>query len=218
MGENALQSIYETVIKQGSVPVDLNLSYKVIFSTLNGNLPINNRIYGKILEYPVDLKLDYMVIPNTITSYPVNTRLSGVIGDVPVEADLSYKIVFSTIAGNIPVVSEIVFQSDNKVYRLNVPYRLVTGSALPTIKGGSLKKKKRVIDPKYKGGRLIEESGGASGPGIISEASRPIVSGIYGTIENIQFNLQLGFTYFCNTSSGRNPIPNRIVGDLSLVA
>ena len=219
MGSGALQHIYQEIRKQGQLYIDLKFGYMVIFSSLQGNLPINNTITGSILDLPVNLKLDYAIIPNTKGNYPVNNRIFGTIGDTEIEVGMSYKMVFSAIAGNIPVNTGLFWKWNGKEYSLYMPYTLLPAAARGAMAGaGGGPKKKRISDPKFKGGKMIEVdemSGGDNG--ISQEAGRPVCTGVIGKIEDVKVDLNFSYTYYCNTSSGRNPINNRIKGFLSIV-
>ncbi len=215
MGSEALDYFREEVKKQGQVPVDLELKYTVVFSTLQGNLPINNQVQGSISGIPVDLELAYKIIPNTMGDFPVNTRLEGTIGDFFFEAEMPYKIVFSTIAGNIPVNSGIKWNSNGKVYHLEMSYSLVPAAARGGGGSESGGKKKRQLAPKFIRGKMVTPDELPQGEEKIpSEAGRPVCNGIYGQIEDIEIDINFHFTYYCNTSSGRNPVNVRAVGFL----
>ncbi len=219
MGD-ALVSLRDEIRKQGEIPVDLELKYKVVFSTLSGNLPVNNAIVGTILDFPVQLELKYTVIPNTSGHFPVNTLLHGTIGEEYFEAKMPYKIVFSTIAGNIPINTGIAWQAVNQQYFLHMPYSLVPGAARgdgenSAASGTSGMKAKKAVAPKFARGKMIQPDELPIGDSKIpSEAGRPICTGIYGHIGDIEVDIGFRFTYFCNTSSGRNPINVRALGFL----
>ncbi len=218
MGGHALETIRSQVKSQGEIPVQLELSYKVIFSTLQGNLPVNNRVRGHILDFPVNLELSYTIIPNTGGSFPVNSRIQGTIGDSEIKARMPYKMVFSTIAGNIPVNSAIQWKSNGTTHQLRMPHTLVSGGTLtgggPAISTSGMKATK-VVEVKFKGGKMIEkEPGSTADEKIPSEAGRPICTGIIGAIGDIELDLRFSFTYFCNTSTGRSPINTRLKGVL----
>ncbi len=223
MGSDALQAIREAVHAQKVIPVELDMGYKVVFSTLQGNLPVNNRISGSILDIPVDLRLDYSIIPNTGGSLPVNSVLDGFIGDAHIQGRMMHKMVFSTIAGNIPVNTGIEFKNNGARYHLEMPISFALGAArgggLKSSSGGGGIAKKKSLAPKYIAGKMIQpddlpDDAGSSGS---SEAGRPIPGGIRGVIEDIQIDFRFSFTYYCNTSSGRNPINNRLTGEIRAV-
>lgn len=215
MSSSVLSKIRETVLREKVVPIEFDFGYRVIFSTLQGNMPINDRIRGNILDVPVDLKLEYSIIPNTFGSYPVNTRLRGVIGDTPILGRMMYKIVYSTIAGNFPVNTGIELKTGDKRYHLKMPITMALGAARGGGLGGGAVRKKRVFAPKFiRGKMLIRDEVSTGGGGMLSEAGRPIVAGIRGVMEDVEIDLEFSFTYYCNTSSGRNPINNRIHGFL----
>jgi hypothetical protein len=221
MGADALQAIRDAVHAQKVIPVEMDMGYKVVFSTLQGNIPVNNRISGSILDIPVDIRLDYSIIPNTGGSLPVNTVFDGFIGDTHIQERMMHKIVFSTIAGNIPVNTGIEFKSNNGArYRLEMPISFASGSA----RGGSMASsdgggKKKSLEPKYIAGKMIQPDDlpDDGGGGIASEAGRPLPGRIYGVIEDIEIDFRFSFTYYCNTSSGRNPINNRLTGEIRVV-
>ncbi len=208
MAQELLDRLHTEIQNQGRLPIELELEYTVIFSTLHGNLPINKAVKGILLDMPVDLELEYIIIPNTKGSFPVNTKIHGTIGEFPISADMTYKIVFSTIAGNIPVNTGIKWKANGKNDFLRMDYSLVPAMArgeLATSSGGG--GKKRVSAPKFKGGKMVEENemGNGAGGGA-SEAGRPVNSVLYGIVDHLEIHLKFNYTYYCNTSSGRNPI------------
>ncbi|RJP20330.1 MAG: hypothetical protein C4527_25225 [Candidatus Omnitrophota bacterium] len=221
MSVDALITLRDAVRMRGELPVDLELKYKVVFSTLQGNLPVNCGIVGTISGIPIDLEMGYTVIPNTMGSFPVNTGLSGTIGDVPFSARMPYKIVFSTIAGNIPINTGMQWESNGKTYFLRMPYSLVPGAARGggpgsggvNISGASGMKARKMVAAKFIRGKMMQpDEMPTSGAVIPSEAGRPICTGIHGCIDNVVVDIRFRFTYFCNTSSGRNPINIRAIG------
>lgn len=219
MGSQALETIRSQIKSQGEIPIHLDLGYKVIFSTLQGNLPVNNRVTGKILDFPVDLELGYTVIPNTGGSFPVNSEIHGTIGDAEIDARMSYKMVFSTVAGNIPVNNGVQWKVNGTTYGLDMPYTLVTGAALTGagIAKSKVVRAKRVFDAKFIRGKIIQVDVVNVGGHIAQEAGRPICTGIMGMIEDIEVDARFSFTYFCNTSTGRSPVNTRLDGVLRLI-
>ncbi|MEW6234632.1 MAG: hypothetical protein AB1656_04535 [Candidatus Omnitrophota bacterium] len=216
---SAIDLLRKRVKREGQVPISLDIDYAVIFSSLQGNLPINNQAKGTIGDIPVELQFEHSIVPNTMGSFPINTLLTGMIGDDPVRAKMTYKIVFSTIAGNIPVNTGISWKHEGKEYFLTMPYTLVPAAARGggAGSGGSTgRKAKRVFTPKFSRGKMIQVDEVISGSGGPSqEAGRPICKGIFGMIDDIEVNLQFDYTYYINTSSGRNPINIRAKGYLA---
>ena len=102
MAGDAIEKIQAVLRTEKEIPINLKIDYKVVFSSLQGNLPINNRLWGSILDLPINLTLDYKIIPNTGGSFPVNSRLHGTIGDRRIDARLPHKIVFSSIETRQP--------------------------------------------------------------------------------------------------------------------
>lgn len=216
MSATAIEYIYKQVKEQGQIAIDLNLEYDIVFSTLYGNLPINNRVVGNILDIPVDLQLEYTLIPNTKGAYPVNTRLIGTIGDQEFHAQMPYKMVFSTIAGNIPINKGIKWSWAGEDYFLTMPYTLIPAAARGMMGIGGGIKTKKFKAPQFKGGKMIQpEEIPDSGEPVMSEAGRPLCKGIYGVIKDIDIDIRFTYTYYCNTSSGRNPINTRAKGFLT---
>lgn len=213
MSSMTLQAIRAHVKEHGEIPIELDLGYTVVYSTLQGNFPINNRVTGSILNFPVNLRLDSMVISNTSGSLPVNTRLSGMIGDTQIRARLKHRMAFSTIAGNIPINTALVIPAENAEYRLRMETTYVTGSAIGAAKGDGGGKKGKVTR-KFIGGQLREVEGTGGGGGIPQEAGRPLISAIHGRIEDVVIDLRMQYTYYCDTSSGRSPINVRAIGFL----
>jgi hypothetical protein len=213
---DVFQSIRAQVKEHGEIPVELDMGYTVLFSTLSGNLPINDKITGQILNFPLNLTLRYNQIPNTMGYFPVNTRAFGTLGDAEIEAELKYRMYFSTIAGNIPVVNQVIWNWNGQMYRLKVPTTFVTAAALG---GGRGEVKSKKVhgggDAKYVKGVLKQpDEIKDTGTGILQEAGRPIPQGITGTVGDIEIDLKFQFTYYINTSSGRSPINIRAVGVL----
>ena len=218
MGYESLARIREYVKRDGVVPVTLDLRYRAVFSTLQGNLPVNDRIWGMIVDVPLDLRLEYTVVPNIVCSFPVNHRLTGTIGDTPVQARMTWKLIFNTLAGNIPVNTGIEWHAGGKRYRLNIPYtfRPATARGGGESGGGGGGGKKKVFEPKYVRGRMVEvdNSKGGGGNSISFENGRPIPCGLRGQIEDVAIDLRFMDVYYTNTSSGRNPINRRATGFL----
>ncbi|MGC9327244.1 MAG: hypothetical protein ACP5I1_06400 [Candidatus Hinthialibacter sp.] len=223
MGGEALSIIREAVLNQGIIPVELQMEYRVVYSTLQGNMPVNDKIHGSILDFPVELRLEYTTMPNNYGSFPVNHRFMGMIGDTPVKGRMDYQMIYSTIAGNFPVNTglEILFEGNR--YHLDMPIQYAlgrtrgAGSGMGGGSGGP--KAKRISDPKYKGGKMVEADEMAGGDdGISFEVHRPICAGIQGAIADIIVDLHFSYTYYTNTSSGRNPINNLLSGCLRSAA
>jgi len=217
---NAIDSLRQRVKREGQVPISLEIDYAVIFSALQGNLPINTQAKGMIGDIPVNLQFEHSIVPNTIGSFPINTLLTGTIGDVPVRAKMGYKIVFSTIAGNIPINTGISWKNEDNEYFLKMPYTLVPAAArCGAIGPGSASgmKAKKVLRPKFVRGKMIQpdEIKVSGGGGPSQEAGRPICTGVFGAIDDIEVNLRFDYTYYINTSSGRNPINIRAKGYLT---
>ncbi|MBD3265371.1 hypothetical protein GF373_01770 [bacterium] len=213
MGESALQVIQQQVEQQGEIPVDLKLDYKVLPSSLSGNLPINNKISGELAGMPVDIEMGYTLIYGPHGSYPVNNSLSGTIGDSLVEANLPYKIVFASIAGNIPVNTGVEWTCEGRRESLETSYALVPafarsgGGGSGGSKGGGLK-----LEIKYVRGvpTEVETMGGGSGPPC--EAGRPLIQSLLGRVNGLEVDCRFQYTYYINASSGRNPVNTRLVG------
>lgn len=217
MGGSALEFIQKQVEQNGSVPIDLELGYKVLYSTLAGNLPINHAVSGEICGLPVNLELNHRTIPNTQGNFPVNTGFSGTIGDTPVKADMPYKIVFSLSAGNIPVNTAVEWKTPEGKSLLNMSYTMVPAFARGgNAPGGGEKVHKgaRVIFTK---GVLKLVEGGGGGGGTSCEAGRPVCNTLKGRIGNLEIDCRFVFSYFVNTGSGRNPINTRLVGEIHKV-
>jgi hypothetical protein len=213
MGETALDVIRTQIGEHGEVPVQLKLGYKVLFSSLNGSLPINDTISGELCGFPVKIRLGHISIPNTAGSYPVNTTLSGTIGDTPVKARLNYKIVFSTIAGNIPVNTGVEWTLGGEKIQLRTPFAMIPAFARGAGKssGGGVATGLK-LEIKYKKGVATEvmSSGDEGGPP--QEAGRPVCSKLLGHIGDLEVDCQFGHTYYINTGSGRNPINISLCG------
>lgn len=217
MGYEALARIRNYVKRDRVVPVTLEMRYRAVYSTLQGNLPVNDRIRGMIVDVPVDLRLEYTVVPNVVCCFPVNHYLTGTIGDTPVQARMLWKLMFNTLAGNIPVNTGIEWYVEGKRYQLQIPYTFKLGTArggggLGAGGGGT---RKKFAAPKYVRGRMVEsENKGGGGDSIGFELGRPIAAGLRGLIQDVEINLRFSYNYYTNTSSGRNPINVRAVGFL----
>lgn len=215
MTGTVLETLRDEIGRRGEVPVDLRLSYTVVYSTLQGNLPVNRRAGGFILDYPVDLGFSHISVPNTMGAFPVNTRIFGTIGGEPVSARLRYKIVFSTLAGNIPVNTGAEIETPEGTSFLEMPITWAQATARgggPGGGGGGGIKSKSVIF--VKGVMVqpdeIKDSGAGGGP--THEAGRPIPAGLKGRLMDISINLKFSHSYYINTSSGRNPVNTRATG------
>jgi hypothetical protein len=220
MGGEALRTIREAVLRQGEVPVELNVEYRVVYSTLQGNMPVNDRIHGSILGVPVDVRLETTTVPNTYGAFPVNRYFSGSIGDTPIEGRMAYTLRYSTIAGNFPVNTGIDLTVDGAQYHLDMPVKFALGRGRGSGSaggGGSSKKKYSSVFVRGKMMSADEVPGGGEG-GMSYEVHRPISAGIQGVIEGVQLDLRFSYTYFTNTSSGQNPINNYLSGVLKAVA
>ncbi|MDX9754411.1 MAG: hypothetical protein RBU29_10645 [bacterium] len=212
MGESALAVIQKQVEEQGKLPVDLNIGYQVLFSSMTGSLPINHRVTGELAGLPVDLQLGYTMIKDPSGGFPVNTSLRGRIGDTVVQAKLNYQVVFSSIAGNIPVNTGVEWEMDGEKICLTMPTAYVSAFARAggmQSAGGA--KTGLKMEVKYKQGVMVEVEGGGGG-GAPSEAGRPIPQGVQGCIGDLLVDCRFSYTYFINCSSGRNPINTRLKG------
>ncbi|MBN2329646.1 MAG: hypothetical protein JXR73_21070 [Candidatus Omnitrophica bacterium] len=222
MGGAALSTIREAVLNQGIIPVELHVEYRVVYSTLQGNMPVNDKIHGSILGFPVNLRLEYTTMPNTYGSFPVNNRFMGMIGDTPVQGKMGYQMIYSTIAGNFPVNTGLDILCDGVKYHLDMPTQYALGRARgggSGMGGGGGGKVKKVVAPKFKAGKMIEVDETAGGDsGISFEVHRPICAGIQGVIADIMVDLHFSYTYYTNTSSGRNPVNNFLSGCLRSAA
>lgn len=211
----ALRTIQEAVLRQGEIPVELNVESRVVYSTLQGNMPVNDRIHGSILGVPVDLRLEITTVPNTYGAFPVNRYFSGSIGDAPVEGRMSYTLRYSTIAGNFPINTGIDMTFDGIKYHLDMPIKFALGRGRGSGSSGGGGPRKRMVAPKFISGKLVTAEDSSSGDGGNAyEVHRPISAGIQGVIEGVQIDLQFSYTYFTNTSSGRNPVNNYLRGVL----
>jgi len=215
MGREALSAIRDAVRLQKAIPIDLKVEYGVVYSTLQGNMPVNDRIHGSILDIPVNIRLEYTIMPNTYGSFPVNFRFLGTIGDMHIHGKMPYTMVYSTIAGNYPINTGIDIQMNGALYHLEMPRTMLLGRARGSGTGSGGGKAKRVFAPRFVRGKmlLVDEIGGG-GTGAYYETCRPVPSGIRGMIEDIEVDLRFNHTYYLNTSSGRNPINNRLFGFL----
>lgn len=215
MSANSLTDLRELVQTQGEVPVDLKMEYTTVFNTLSGNYPVNSRIVGEIEGVPVDLILRHRSVPNITGHFPVNTRAEGTIGGTPVEATLKHRVIFSTLAGNIPVNTEAIVSQNGNTYRLNLPTTRQVGATRG--KRGGAKNPFAALQTKFVAGQQVAVGGGGEG-GIAGEAGIPISAGLQGVLGDVEIDIAFSTTYFCNTSSGRSPVPNRAVGVLRKVA
>lgn len=221
MGGEVFRIIRDAVLKQGVIPVELNVEYRVVYSTLQGNMPVNDRIHGSILDIPVDLRLEYTTLPNTYGTYPVNRSFSGTIGDTPLEGRMAYTMIYSTIAGNFPVNTGIDLTANGIQYHLDMPVKYALGRGRGSGSGGGGGSKKKRYESVFIRGKMMsadELPGGGTDSGISFEVHRPISAGIEGIIEDVKVDLHFTYTYFINTSSGRNPINNYLCGTLKAVA
>ncbi len=217
MGGEALRVIRDTVHSQGAVPVRLRVEYRVLFSTLQGNMPVNDRIHGEILDIPIDLRLEHTVVPNIYGTYPVDYRFHGSIGDVPVSGKMGYTLVYSTIAGNFPVNTDITMNMNGKEYRLDMPRKFALGRARGSGSGGSGGGGKRRLSMRYSKGVLVVDDGTGGGEGSTFEVHRPISAGIEGIIDDVHIQLHFSNTYYTNTNGGRSPINHLLTGFLQAV-
>ncbi len=217
MGYDGLAQIRDYVKRDRVVPVALEMRYRAVYSTLQGNLPVNDRIRGTIVDVPVDLRLEYTVVPNVVCCFPVNHYLNGTIGDTPVRARMLWQLIFNTLAGNIPVNTGIEWFVDGKRYQLHIPYtfRSATARGGGGLSGGGGSTRKKYAPPKYIRGRMMESGGGGgAGGGISYEIGRPIAAGLRGQIADVAVDLRFTYSHYTNTSSGRNPINVRAAGFL----
>ena len=219
MGVNAFDRLREAVKAHGTVPVDLELKYSVIFNTLQNNLPVNSAVVGNILDIPVDLELRSAMIPNTIGHFPVNTWLFGTIGDYPFAARMNYRMIFNTITGHIPVNTGMEWSSGGKQYSLSLPYYFLSATARGSgMRGGGGGKTKKFLKPIYLRGKMIlPDQIKTEGARIPTETGRPICSGLAGIVEDIQVQIRFRHAYYTDVSSGRNPINIRALGTLKYV-
>ena len=214
MSTSIWEKIREEVKKTGSLPLELDLTYTVIFSSLMGNVPVNSGVKGTIAEIPLHFAFRHILIPNTKGSFPVNTMMEGAIGDERFSARMPYTVVFSAIAGNIPVNTGIDWNYNGNVYHLNMPLTWVTAFARGMEKV-TVKKMKKIVAPKFIRGRMMEVDDSAPPPEPPSqEAGRPIPAGLFGCIGDIEVNCKFRYSYYINTSSGRNPINTKAIGAL----
>jgi len=220
MGGESLQIIREAVLTNGVIPVELNVEYRVVYSTLQGNMPVNNRVHGSILDIPVDLRLEYTTLPNTYGTYPVNRYFSGTVGDTPLEGRMAYKMIYSTIAGNFPINTGIDLSVDGVQYHLDMPIQSALGRGRGSGTGGGGGSKKKKFESAFVRGKMMsgdEIPDGGDG-GMSFEVHRPISAGIEGILGDVKVELRFTYAYFINTSSGRNPINNYLSGVLKAVA
>lgn len=208
-------ALRELILKREEIPVDLRMEYTTVFNTLSGNYPINNRIRGEIEGVPIILILRYRSVPNISGHFPVNTRVEGTIGDTPILATMKHQVVFSTLSGNIPVNTEAIVTHEGQKYTLDLPISRQIGANRG--KKGGPKNKYAAVQMKFVAGQQVEV-GGSGGSGIAGEAGIPFPAGLKGVLGDIEIDLTFRQTYFCNTSSGRTPVPNRAIGFLRKVA
>jgi len=212
---SALDTIRNYVKENKELPINLEMGYTVIFNTLTGNLPVNNRIQGKILDFPVDIHLKNLQIFKS----PVNSEAIGTIGDDPIKAKLYYQVHFSTLMGNIPVNNFITLESNGKKYTLHLPSARAVGTGRTGEKSkGKSKKVHGGGAVKFKGGQMVESSGGAEGGGSGQEGIMPVPKGLSGIIEDIEIDIRFHQSYYISTSSGRTPINVKATGYLRDIA
>lgn len=212
MPGESLHRLISYIQEHGELAVDLSMEHTVVYSSLQGNYPINHRIRGQILGMPVEIRLYSQIVPNTMGSYPVNSRAEGRIGDDPFVARLDHRMVFSSIAGNIPVNTRAVLP--NGFGQLNIPIGYMVGATRGRRGGGGAKKMSRKVKIIHKAGQMIVLEGEGGGGGSLGEANIPMSSGLQGRLGDIEIDLRFQATYFCNSSSGRTPINRRAVGVL----
>lgn len=203
-----------------TVDVDLDLQYKVVFSALHGNYPVNSGIVGTILDIPVDLRLEYHIVTNTKGNFPVNSSLKGTIGDELITARLDYRPVYNTITGNMPVNTGISINWNGAKHYLRMPTRWAIAPARGSGMGGGVKKKFGMHTvQKVKAGYVVEvDANEDAGGGPSQNSGRPIPAGLNGNIGDLQFDIEFSYTYFTNTITGRNPVNNKAIGTIRYAA
>jgi len=219
-----MSNVYNTLLEavKSSPKIDLNfdLSYKVVFSALHGNFPVNSAIQGSILDFPVDLRLEYHIYTNTKGNFPVNSCLRGTIGGEAFFAKMNYKAMYNTIIGNMPVNTGITVKWNDARQFLRMPTRWAIAPARGSGMGGGGKKKFGMHTiRKVRGGQIIEVDNVGDGDGGPSQNSgRPLPAGLHGRIGDLLLDIDFSYTYFTNTITGRNPINNKATGTIRLAA
>lgn len=219
-----MSEVYNTLLNHvktnQSIHVNLDMQYKVVYSALHGNYPVNSAITGSILDFPIDLRMEYHILTNTKGNFPVNSSIKGTIGNEIIAALMDYRPMFNTIAGNMPVNTGISINWNGTKHYLRMPTRWAIAPARGSGMGGTGKKKVGGLHTvqKVKAGYVVEVDANEDDGGPSQNTGRPLPAGLKGTIGELLFDINFSYTYFTNTITGRNPVNNKAVGTIRYAA